>query len=213
MDEVRENPDIRPEYYLSRWLPPRQLSQRIPENPTGPTYWYDGWRIARYTMPVETDSHRTFTIYLDESHSFWIVPFDATRHSVVANQYDWRELSFCHNDSYTPNSTYACYGGEYPQLCSQRRSQLWPPVLFPLRYHVPYEQIKPDDELQYGGLIGELPILLALIAFSVPSTEVNDILPQCIGQVPWQVHSRALGRGCKCYSCLLREEVESSYHG
>jgi hypothetical protein len=64
-------------------------------------------------------------------------------------------------------SSYITNAGEHNRLRTQRSNQTWPKMLLPKHYHAPEPSRTSDEYHQYGGLTGELPLFLALIAFSV----------------------------------------------
>jgi hypothetical protein len=63
-------------------------------------------------------------------------------------------------------------------------------MLLPDIYHAP---ARTQDQ-NYGGLTGELPILLALIALSMPPSYLPQILPNMFAGGAWQVHGYRLPR-------------------
>jgi hypothetical protein len=66
----------------------------------------------------------------------------------------------------------------------QRRDQAWPRLLLPDIYHTP--TLTPHQ--QYGGLTGELPIFLALIAFSTSRDWLPNVLPTVFQNGAWVLH-------------------------
>ena len=78
-------------------------------------------------------------------------------------------------------------------LRMQRSDQLWPRLLLPDIYHA--HHIMADERyLGYGGLKGDLPVLLALIAFSTSREQLRHVLPNIFIGGAWQTHNQAYTR-------------------
>ena len=117
---------------------------------------------------------------------------------------DWQSLKFrwAVNPADNARFSYATNRANHDTLHCQRRDQTWLQNVLPNRYLAPQAQtvIQP-----HGGVAGDLPILLALVAFSMRADRVNQVLPHCIGraylgpQCPYR-------EGCRYYpdSLLLR---------
>jgi hypothetical protein len=70
----------------------------------------------------------------------------------------------------------------------QRLDQTWAHILLPTTYHgVPTQN--PD----HGGLIGDLPILLALVAMSMEPARLIQWIPWMFQNSTWQTHSLTNG--------------------
>jgi len=126
------------------------------------------------------------------------------------NTEDWRPLGFSFDfDTYDSHPSYVCYAGDHLHLRYQRHNQRWPSELLPEQYHVHPSELKPENQRQYGGLIGEISLLLALVAFSVPVEEAHSVFPHCVSQLPWQLHELDRRRGCECHMHLSTLAVVS----
>ncbi|KAK3625102.1 hypothetical protein LTR56_019173 [Elasticomyces elasticus] len=64
-------------------------------------------------------------------------------------------------------------GNSVPHLFMQRKDQVWPHDLLPLEYHNPRVLALAPE---YGGLVGDLPLLIALLAFVWRPEEVETRL-------------------------------------
>lgn len=104
---------------------------------------------------------------------------DATQPS--SNEH-WRALTFNHDEN--DYSSSVCHVGSHPTMRCHKPSTSWPEMLLPSIYHGP-----DTSHDGYGGLIGELPIFLALITFSMQPQELPNVLPQIFRNGQWATHS------------------------
>ena len=173
------------------------------------------------TRPDNLEHFRTLSMYYSQG-SFWIVPYNATKRQVgtgyhdeghegrrpsgwsdegesdvehTTHYIDWKQLSFGHPSAFpNDNTSFATIGGHSPRLFVQHASQdQWVNWLLPDRYHSESHQTATGA----GGMVGSLPILIGLKAFSV---KPEDVLPTlayglCGGQWPPQCQRK--GQGCK----------------
>jgi len=147
-------------------------------------HWDRYYTIA--TLPTGATDFRTYSIYFHQG--FWISDCDA---SLITEANPWHKLSFEHH----PNnlSSHLTIAGTQQVLRTQRPEQGWPRMLLPDIYHAP-EGSWAADGSQYGGLTGELPILLALIVFSVSKNNAEVVISNCFSQNEFQVHNQNNGR-------------------
>lgn len=75
----------------------------------------------------------------------------------------------------------------------QRIDQAWPKLLLPDIYHA-HEIINDDRYMGYGGLRGDLPIFLALIAFSTQPEWLKAVLPTTFVNGEWRTHDYPVRR-------------------
>ena len=168
-------------------------------------------------LPDNMQEFRTFSMYFSDG-SFYIVPYDATVHSVgngsqkeedeegerrpsgwsdgdqsEAQEYaDWSPLSFSvlGNDQ----TSFATIGGQTTRLHVQHPSQdPWVNELLPDRYH----SLNLTREPNRGGIVGFFPILIGLVAFSVEPDQVTTALSHCISGDKWRLHGQRRGAGRK----------------
>ena len=114
---------------------------------------------------------------------------------------DWVSMSFNH---LTNSVSYAGRRLQKWRLCVERDDQDWARQILPDVYMA---QAQPDNP-QHGGLIGDLPLLLGLIAFAVRDTEATTVLPRVISD-PWRFslgNHQSRGAGCKRTVCFESPE-------
>jgi hypothetical protein len=106
----------------------------------------------------------------------------------------------------------AWFDGAYPRLNTQRPDQRWINKLLPSPYRADFAR-RTDDRL-YGGLNGDLAILVALLAFSAYDGATCDVfehsirgvhvIPDSRREPGWRMHNRHEEEGCKIrYCCML----------
>lgn len=130
----------------------------------------------------------------------------------VIRYYDWEELSF-DTVPESPRCHLASYAGhrrEHPRLRVRRPAQEWVQHFLPDRYHP--EQVLQAD--QGGGMIGELPLLIAIAAMSQPPAQWETLLPETVAGTRIQLSQsqRAnIERGSAC-KCNNRQCCRKSVH-
>jgi hypothetical protein len=179
------------------WVPRTTAgSNRLVGGGISGRYWKcDGNRIAPTSseLPEGSVPFKTYSFYYDQV--FWVSDSDATRPTVAANA--WRRLCFDHcDDDFSSGLTIA---GEHSTLRTQRGNQTWPRVLLPNIYHASPTSFTRDSYTQYGGLTGELPILLALLAFSTSKTHAASAINYCFAEGEFRVHN--FPNGCE-WNCI-----------
>lgn len=150
-------------------------------------WWYcNGTQIYRINnAPSETQRYKTYSMYYSGGYGFWVLKGDALSPQRDAT---WQPLRFDHDptDGY---SSYLTNVAENRTLQCQRADQRWPHMLLPNIYHgteTPYAQ--------YGALKGELPIFLALIAFSMRQEYLPATIPLMFTNRHWNTHMNPHGR-------------------
>ncbi|TKA71289.1 hypothetical protein B0A55_07590 [Friedmanniomyces simplex] len=147
-----------------RWKPPKIRGN----NRKGPAtmYHHNGQITAPVdALPGSSQIYKQYSIYHDHAY-IWAVPFDASLH---------KEL---------PQSrSYAGLHLESQHLHIRRSTQTWPDQILP----DPYRATRLTHSESHGGLNGELPLLIGLMALALPSTFVLTGLPSCIDN-PWRVY-------------------------
>ncbi|KAF2746050.1 hypothetical protein M011DRAFT_459574 [Sporormia fimetaria CBS 119925] len=188
IDEIRENPDIRPrEDSRGRWIPSTDpgSNQRISGGVSNRYYHCDRQRICQISpRPKGSRTFKTFSVYYSAGQGFWVLRGDATK----PEDDGWHPLRF--NHSTTDYASFLTNAGQHDTLCVQRRDQQWPRMLLPDVYHTNMV----TESQQYGGLVGELPILLALVAFSTSRDWLENVLPLVFKDGGWQIHSYKVPR-------------------
>jgi hypothetical protein len=204
IDYMREHPSHVPLVdALGAWHPPKSLggNELIGGGVSG-LYWYcDRQSISQVPyLPDNCPHFKTFSVYYHNG-IFWASRCDATAVQVGDGDGDtgdqdpedalegegegWHHLSFDHEGQPT-YSSYVTNAGQHSRLRTQRPDQTWPKMLLPEHYHAPLPSRTVNP--QYGGLAGELPLFLALIAFSVDAKNVHWALQTCFRDQSWRTH-------------------------
>jgi hypothetical protein len=109
---------------------------------------------------------------------------------------DWRKLGFIWHNLRGANVSYATSRGEHTTLKARWPDQGQLKQLFPDRYHAGH--VPPATVQQgQGGITGELPVLVALVVFSVsPLRNLDEVLSgsMCANYRP---HNHPHGEGCE----------------
>lgn len=123
---------------------------------------------------------------------------ESTSTKTTTPNVDWSILKFDHRDS--DKLTYASRRQPHSRLCVRRRSQEWAQKILPDSCDAQPQNVTDNKNL--GGLIGELPLLIGLMAFALPETNWEHLLCQAMGQ-RWSAPNAERSVGCKPYSSLL----------
>lgn len=142
--------------------------------------------------PIGSSLYKTYSVYYSDGCGIWVMDADATT-LTNGDWHSWHTLTFDHYDDY---SSYLTNAGEHHTLCIQRSGQRWPTLLLPDIYHTGR---RITSASQYGGLIGELPILLGLIALSTPRAWLPNVLPTMFMGGKWQIHQYSQPRKLACF--------------
>ncbi len=217
-----------------QWLPPRPLHSNVMiQAYRGRLFQFCNWstQTAR-RQDVENKVHyKTCSLYHNRGH-VWIYPADATRHKVgdgtssrseddssdsdsekersLEELEDWQPLSFETSQPNSPSggASYCKTRGRLSTLYAQRRDQSAILELLPDRYHAAADRFFPATT--YGGLVGDLPILLALTALSVSRDRVAHALQWCLGRT-YTPHSCPRGEGCQYHKTIASNRLVYSY--
>ena len=211
-------------------MPPNGQGSNIAYPPTH--YYHDGQStILMDQSPSSLPHHKTWSLYYDHA-LIWTIDKDATTHSVgdardrsptvepsVESDSeedgsdaeselnrdrtfpdDWAAMSFKHRAD-----DYASYAGrrlEKRRIRVSRRNQIWEQQILTDCYTAQ----EPASDSRFGGLVGELPLLIGLMALAVPEAQVPTMLPQVLGN-PWtgyQHQDFLRGEGCQYISLMIR---------
>lgn len=169
------------------WLPPEGGNSIATSSQL---FYFDGRTVYDVTYsvnpPAGSQEFGVCSMYHDFS-TFWAVDYDATQHLVnQADNRDWTAVGFDHS---TPTINWVGIGGGQRRLGVQR-NQSWVHALFP-ENHQP-RRYSTDE--RYGGLCGELPVIIALIAFSMDPEYLAHVLTHCMREGTWEGHSYPHGR-------------------
>ena len=143
-----------------------------------------------------------FTHWPDSDHLL-AVNFDARRRTVATNG-GWRPLSFEHQGTGSPNRIRAFVN----PYATKRQLPAPCPNLVPDILPRGYGWQPPANQnghsptstspSAFAGLVGKLPILIAIAAFSCPRAHVPQVLTTSIRPHSWQQHHHGNGRSRLC---------------
>lgn len=141
-----------------------------------------------------------------------VVDFNALLADVASSPMGWRNLSFDHHHVPSSSSTYAAVTnlGAHQHLAAHGPAR-WMPQLVPFDYD--YQELGPDGHpaeptTTSAGLIGNLPLLIALAAFSAPRNRLSAAMTTAMAPRSWRGHTNPTGR--KSYISLLWHEAHAS---
>ena len=133
-----------------------------------------------------------FTQNPDTPHLL-VVPFDARRRDLIGYPGAWRPLTYPNVPISGPQRTYSSVlaNADRQHIAAQGSSR-WMPQLLPRVY---------DDQSRstriQAGLIGSIPLLIALAAFSAPISFLPSVLTSCLRPQRWQPHQYQYPAGRK----------------
>ena len=227
-------------YVLIERLEPNYQAQTVQHGPHG--FWspptirtgyttksisYFHWRGGTMTHVASHDLvnhpvgqiHSAATVFTQnpDTPHLLVVPFDARRRDVLTYPGGWRPLTFRHIPIQNTQHTYsAVLANGDQQHIAAGGSPRWMPQLLPRVY---------DDQSRstriQAGLIGSIPLLIALAAFSAPVSYLQSLLTTCVKPNQWQPHQypypagRTLGHSMSfqyqahCVQMLPREAWSS----
>lgn len=225
-DQREENGEWRPPRPLGSNVP-------VGDNSDSVWYEYRNGQTTQVQEPDSdlTTHFKTFSFYFD--NGFWIYPCNAIRYQVGDGEIhpppndsdtdgegdsgitddgntdepeddnrleDWKPLEF--DWDIDTGTSFATIRAEHAVLQTQRPDQAWLRQILPAWYFAP--QAEHTTAAERGGLVGKIPILIALIAFSVQPHLVTDALMHCLGR-SYNLHHQPPGLGCK-FNCNIRVE-------
>lgn len=169
---------------------------------------YVRWHVGRMSTlqngSIETASlgrvHSAATIFsqTDDTDHLLAVDFNASLTDVASYGPGWRVLSFDHIPKPNTNATYSSINifGEEKHLAAGG-SPTWMGQLMPHEYK--YQRTTPNGHpipstTTSAGLIGSLPILVGLAAFSAPKDSLIAVLRSSVVPKAWKKHHLPTGR-------------------
>ncbi|KAH4033774.1 hypothetical protein HBH70_108900 [Parastagonospora nodorum] len=184
IDEIREHPDIRPSCTTSgHWIPSTSTGYNYRSGGgISNTWWYNQTdrirQVPVQSLPQPLNHFKTFSVFYSGGRGFWVLQGDGTTPDPSEA---WMPLRF---EPVADGSSYLTPAGACDTLQCQRPDQLWAHKLLPNIYHGPYTQ-NPN----YGGLRGDLPIFLALVALSMDPANLPTWLPWMFQGSQWHPHT------------------------
>ncbi|KAK4565870.1 hypothetical protein LTR86_003719 [Recurvomyces mirabilis] len=213
LQALRMHPQATPIYAAQRrWWPPKRLGENV-ASPHA-LFYYDGENTERSDADMNNlEPYKEFSLYHDHG-VFWLYPGDASAEQVgdgrdghgrlpptsadansdvdtEEDNPDWAMLNF---ELLPSRSSYASTNTRQRRLPLRRRHQLWPDQLLPDPHQVEAEAASYTSNPEHGGLNGELPVLLGLMAMALPQQHMFAMLPSCIVN-PWLVPHLPRGTG------------------
>ncbi|KAG9193191.1 hypothetical protein G6011_03226 [Alternaria panax] len=143
---------------------------------SGKTWLCDGLQIRETSFPWTAQLYKTFSVYYASGAGFWVLEGDARN---PPNDDVFHKLQFNYH-LYPPESSYLTCSGQHNMLRVQPQRG-WANMLLPDIYHT---NAAPSSA-QYGGLVGELPIFLALMAFTTSREYLPFVLPHLFTAGNW----------------------------
>ena len=163
-------------------------------------------------FPQESDlvMHSAATVFSQATSTDHLltVPFDARTKNVSNSIHDWRSLTFDHKRRNSSSSfaslKWSGQNTELPAPVPQRWYQLIPrPYRF---FNIDEEGDPIHPDTAFAGLIGDLPLLIALAAFSAVPNALETVLKNHIRNGRWSSHAYNTGRQVPL---LLHHQVHS----
>lgn len=196
---------------FGNWCPPIQHTDFQPR-PGTLFRWLGGTVTAVAPNDPARSGNRTlfgaatvFTQYPDSTHIV-AVNVDAGMTDAADQNGSWRTLSFNH-----VNSNNNRYFSSVNTMGQERHlvapgSQSWIRQLIPDIYDYPRQSSAPSRAS--AGLIGSVPILLALAVLSAPENWLIQTLTNHIGPGTWQRHTYLSGRESLVTLCLTSTDFQ-----
>jgi len=200
--------DIRPNYTVQPnrstedkngfFLPPDRKAALDKGNATY-FRWQHG-RMSTFSDVSDLTQYSAATIFSqkDDTDRLLGVDFDALTRDVASYYSDWRDLSFDHLPKQDTSATYSSINlfGEEKHLAAGGSPE-WMDQLLPYEYN--YQRTTPKgypmpSTTTSAGLIGSLPILIGLAAFSAPKESLTAVLTSSIKPKAWRRHNLPTGR-------------------
>ncbi|KAF2626533.1 hypothetical protein BU25DRAFT_422308 [Macroventuria anomochaeta] len=197
INEVREHPNVQPAVDMNgNWEPTATPGYNYVVSGGVTNLWWlcDGNRIrpsplAEHKLPPGMVHYKTYSLFYSDGRGFWVLRGDATN---PTHDEPWLPLCFDHdeNDGF---SSFLTNARSEPALRCRRTDQTWVKMLLP---DVNHGSVVVESR-QQGALKGELPILLGLLAFSIPIESLQQYLPSMFHSGTWQQYDMANGRNHK----------------
>ena len=143
--------------------------------------------------PYQVHSAATVFTQNPETSHILAVPFDGRMRPICLYPGNFKPLTFRHiRIAKTQNIYSAVLANADCQHIGARGSPHWMPQLLPRIY---------DDQTystrQQAGLIGSLPLLIALAASSAPPSFLESVLTSCVQPGKWKPHEHQYPAGRK----------------
>ncbi|KAF1937759.1 hypothetical protein EJ02DRAFT_47627 [Clathrospora elynae] len=183
IDEIGENVNALAHHdEYGNWKPSTDAGANqnlYPRVGTSGRHWFcNGQRIREISQrPAGAQLYKSYSAYYVGGVGFWFLQGDA-RTFQPSNVFHKLQFGYYNNLDF---SSYLTNAGQYSTLRCQPHDRRWAHMLLPTIYHSDTPTTNPD----YGGVVGELPIFLALMAFSTSREELPSILPHMFTGGSW----------------------------
>ncbi|KAL9612697.1 MAG: hypothetical protein Q9167_002733 [Letrouitia subvulpina] len=180
------------------WSPPNIRSAYLRPKANVKTFRWYGGRMTVMELPPKAPPYQVSTVFTQYPDTPHLLPvgFDAEKRNVSELPGGWKPLSFRHHSAAISNrnGTYSSVEtfGDRQKLAAPG-SPDWIPQLLDTIYDYKStldargEPIPPNTES--AGLIGNLPILLAMAAFSTPENRLVQVMTENIRPGKWIHHT------------------------
>jgi hypothetical protein len=186
IEEIAEHPGMMPLSEGGLWKPPINpgWNYSLLSGVSNMFGLCNGHQINWITQPPRgIQEYKKYSMYYAEGLGFWVLRGDARS---PQNGDVWHRLCF---DNYDVNrgTSYLTNAGQHSTLRVQPPpyQQAWADMLLPDIYH----SRNPAAPHCPGGLVGELPIFLGLMAFTVTRDNLAAVLPRTFTGGRWNVHA------------------------
>lgn len=183
------------------WLPPRALGASAiveeDQTPFNTDFCYDDQDAAVHPISSGLPDHLTeqayqcYSLYVGRDGEVFVLNYNAHERSVWNGtdlgddnsdhvdggdlSGDWCTLSFRHLVDSSMSD--ASYDAPEASIIGRRPGQVWVDELLPQLYH---GNRAFSDEGSEGGLVGDIALLIGLIALSIPTPSTGTMLPGLI---------------------------------
>ncbi|KAL8922276.1 MAG: hypothetical protein Q9208_005246 [Pyrenodesmia sp. 3 TL-2023] len=179
------------------WAPPNKKDAYYRDRNGARFFRWKGGRATEISNSSYGNRLRTYGVatvfgqYKDTPHLL-AVGFDAETKDVAEEPGGWKVLSFNHTQD--PQGSWLSSIGVTgtQQLLAAPGSRHWMPQLVPEIYNYDSRQIAAVPTS--AGLIGDLPILFGLVAFSAPPEQLSRVMISCMRPNAWIHHNYAHSR-------------------
>ncbi len=195
------------------WAPPN-IRTGFTRRETHFFRWFGGvMTTVTASDPVISSIHHVFsaaTIFTQspDTPHLLVVPFDAQRTHAYQNDGGWKPLYFHHvrinNTQYTYSAVSAVGDRQY---IAAPGSPHWMPQLLPKVYD--FQTGSPRIQ---AGLIGSIPLLIALAAFSAPPHALAAVLTNCLRPGTWRPHQYQYPAGRKFRRSMVFHQLIETRH-
>ena len=180
------------------WFPPTIRTGYIKKSSTL-FHWKSGnmthietHDVSHHRLGQLYSAATVFTQWPDTPHLL-VVPFNAQIRHVCQYSRGWKPLTFRYVQIENTQHIYSALSanGDRQHIATLGSSH-WMPQLLPKVYDDQSRSTK-----QQAGLIGNIPLLIALAAFSAPTSFLSSVLTNCVRLGLWQQHQHQYPAGRK----------------